>query len=194
MGCCRFSDVSSRRGRPDEDLELLAELGRQILALELQGDLFASSLERVVRALPPDTFVDLAVESARTLDDAMRGREDALLVGAGRSPQGSVRIDLAEFELVRHLGEHDPARLLPRFIERNFAAGDIIVEQGAVADALYLLRSGVAEVVCFELTRPELMRLRSSDHLLYTRIFEHLLVSTAERLRRTNREASLLRD
>jgi len=50
------------------------------------------------------------------------------------------------------------------------------------------------DVVCFQLTRFELMQLRSSDHLVYTRIVEHLLVSTAERLRRANREASMLRD
>ncbi len=284
----RLSDVSSRRGRPDQDLELLADLGQQVLVLELQGDLFAASLERVIRALatdaddvevvvldlrragatdgstvgllrglaeniaadaqrlvvtdpagvlPPEAFADLDVEVARTLDDAMRRCEDALLVGAGRAPAGSARLDLDDFELVRHLGEHERTRLLPRFVERTFAAGAVIVEQGADADALYLLGSGVAEVefadpldgsveriadlypgvvmgelgllgqgrrsatvraatdvVCFELTRLELMRLRSSDHLVYTRIIEHLLVSTAERLRRANREASMLRD
>ena len=283
----RLSDVSSRRGRPDEDLELLAELGQRVLVLELQGDLFAGSLERVIRALatdaddvevvvldvrragatdgstvgllrglaediaaagqrlvvtdpagvlPSDTFVDLDVDTARTLDDAMRRCEDALLVGAGRAPAGSVRLELAEFELVRHLSDHEQARLVPRIAERTFSAGAIMIEQGADADAFYLLASGVAEVefvdpldgsveriadlypgvvigelgllgqsrrsatvrattdvVCFELTRPELMRLRSSDHLLYTRIIEHLLVSTAERLRRANREASRLR-
>jgi glutaminase len=284
----RLSDVSSRRGRPDGDLDLLAELGRRVLVLELQGDLFAASLERVIRSLatdaddvevivldlrragatdgstvgllrglaasvgaagqrlvvtdqaavlPADTFVDLEVEVARTLDDAMRRCEDALLVEAGRGPAGSVRLALTDFELVRHLGDHDRARLLPRFVERSFVAGETIVEQGADADALYLLASGVADVeltdpldgsveriadlypgvvlgelgllgqgrraatvravtdvLCFELNRLELMRLRSSDHLVYTRIIEHLLVSTAERLRRANREASLLRD
>ncbi|TVR22626.1 MAG: glutaminase A [Nitriliruptor sp.] len=284
----RLSDVSSRRGRPDEDLELLAEVGRKVLVLELQGDLFAASLERVIRSLasdgdgvevvvldlrragatdgstvgllrglaetvaavgqhlvvtdqarvlPSDAFAGLDVEVARTLDDAMRGCEDALLGDAGRAPAGSVRLDLAEFELVRHLGDHERARLLPRFVERSYAAGEVIVEQGADADALYLLGSGVAEVefadpldgsveriadlypgvvigelgllgqgrrsatvravtdvACFELSRFEFFFIVRSYNVFYTRIIEDLLVSTAERLRRANREASLLRD
>jgi hypothetical protein len=37
------------------------------------------------------------------------------------------------------------------------------------------------------------MAVRSTDHLVYTRIIEHLLVSSAERLRRANREAAMLR-
>ena len=284
----RLSDVSSGRGRPDQDLELIAELGRQVLVLELQGDLFAAALERVIRALnsdeddvrvvvldlrragavdgstvgllrglaedirsdgqrlmvtdpagvlAPGTFDGLDVEVERTLDDAMRRCEEDLLAGAGRAPAASVGLDLADFELVRHLGDHDRARLLPRFVELTYAAGEVIMQQGADADALYLLASGMAvvefadpidgtveriadlapgvvmgelgllgqgrrsatvrastDVVCFELTRPELMRLRSSDHLVYTRIIEHLLVSSADRLRRANREAALLRD
>jgi len=284
----RLSEVGSRRGQPDEHLELLAQLGHKVLVLEIQGDLFAASLERVIRALATDAddvevivldlrragatdgstvgllrglasnissagqrlvvadpsgvlttdaFDGLDVELARTLDDAMRRCEDELLVGAGRAPSGSLRLDLAEFELVRHLSDHDQARLLPRFVEHTIAAGDVIIEQGADTDALYLLSSGVAEVeftdpldgsteriadlypgvvmgelgllgqgrrsatvraatdvACFELTREELMRLRSSDHLVYTRIIEHLLVTTAERLRRANREGALLRD
>jgi glutaminase len=284
----RLSDVTSGSGRADEDLRLLADLGREVLVLELQGDLFAASLERVIRAirteedaarvvvidlrragatdgstagllrgladdilsdddrlivtdptgvLPAGIFGDLPVDVLHSLDEAKRRCEEAILVGAGRTPAGSASLELAEFELLRHLGDHDRARLLPRFDERRYVAGEPIVEQGADADALYLLAQGVASVeysdpidgttdritdlhpgvvigelgllgqrsrtatvrattacTCFELTRPELMRLRSSDHLVYTRIIEHLLVSSADRLRRANREASLLRN
>lgn len=37
------------------------------------------------------------------------------------------------------------------------------------------------------------MHPRRTDHLAYTRIVEHLLVSSAERLRRANREVAMLR-
>ena len=185
----------------------------------------------------PGTFDGLDVEVDRTLDGATRRCEEDLLAGAGRAASGSVGLDLAEFTLVRHLGDDDRARLLPRFVERTPATGEVILQQGADADALHLLVSGVAGVefadpidgpatrfadlysgvviggpgllgealrsatvraatdgACFELARPELMRLCSTDHLVYTRIIEHLLVSSAERLRRANREAALLRD
>lgn len=193
----RLSEVSSGRGRPDADLELLAELGREVLILELQGDLFAASLERVIRALeaedgevrvvvldlrragasdgstvgllrglaedifsdgqrlivtdpsgalPRGTFAGLEVEVMRTVDDAMRRCEDELLVGAGRAAAESVRLELTDFELILHLGEHDRARLLPRFEELTLAAGEVIVQQGADADALFLLAAGLTEV------------------------------------------------
>ena len=47
---------------------------------------------------------------------------------------------------------------------------------------------------CFVLTRASLMDLRRVDHLVYTRIMEHLLVSVADRLRQASREAASLRD
>jgi len=43
------------------------------------------------------------------------------------------------------------------------------------------------------LTRRILMDLRSSDHLIDPRTIEHLLVSSADSLRRGNREAAMLR-
>jgi glutaminase len=286
-----LAEVATTRARPDEDHAVLSELGRDVLVVELQGDLFASSIERLVRevdaatdhihtfvvdltrtaatdsstlgllrglasdvtgagkrllvadpeaVLGPEAFRGMDVIVTTTLDDAMLVCEQRLLASAGRPDPATARVELAAFELTRHLGEHERARLLPRFTERRFAVGETIIEQGAEADALYLLAEGAVRVVllrptgdngsgaetdiadlypgvtfgelgllggarraatvravtdarCFVLTRTELMAVRSTDHLVYTRIIEHLLVSSAERLRRANREAAMLR-
>ena len=285
-----LSEVATTRGRPDADHNLLADLGRAGLVIEVQGDLFASSIERLVRevgrtpeevhtfivdlggcaatdastrgllhelavdvlgtgrrllvadpagVLPEGTFEDVEVTVTATVDDAMLDCEERLLTAAGREDPAHARLELVDFELVRDLGDHDRARLLARFSEQRFRAGDVIISQGDDADALYLLAEGAVRVViersdganggeperiaelypgvvfgelgllgagrrsatiradtdgsCFVLTRRILMELRSSDHLIYTRIIEHLLVSSAERLRRANREAAMLR-
>jgi glutaminase len=282
-----LSEVASSRGRPDADHEVLADRGRRVFVVELQGDLFASTIERLVRetvrrageievlvvdlaragatdrstrgllcglasdlaaagcrllvadphrVLATDLFEGTQVTVTTALDDALLSCEQALLTAAGRPDPGSVRVELHEFELTRHLGDHDRARLLPRFEPRTFTSGETIVEHGAAADTMYLLAEGVVRVmqldpvtgdedriaelypgvtfgelgllgraqrsatvravtdtVCFALTREALMQVRRTDHLVYTRIIENLLVGTAERLRRANREAAMLR-
>ena len=283
----RLAEVASARGRPDADHELLSDLGRQVLVIELQGELFASSIERLVREvdaradeahtflvdltrtgatdgstegllrgmagdivgagkrlvvadpgriLAPQTFDGLAVSVTATLDEAMLACEEALLAGSGRADPGGQHVALEDFELTRHLGDHERARLLPRFTERHCPAGETIIEQDTEADELFLLARGrvrvaridpfgdgedriadlypgvtfgelgllgraqrsatvraATDVRVFVLTRDALMKVRSTDHLVYTRIIEHLLVSSAERLRRADREAAMLR-
>lgn len=283
----RLSEVASGRGRPDADHAVLADRGRRVVVIEMQGDLVATSLERLVRevadrrgevdtvvldlrrvggtdgsttrllrgladdvaaagcrmlvadpggVLAAATFESKEVTIARTLDDALLACEQWLLAEAGRPDPGTVRVDLDAFELTRHLGDHERARLLPRFVERCWSAEEEILTQDGTADALLLLAEGVARVAyvdpatgaetrvadlypgvtfgelgllsrarrsasvravtdvrCHVLSRDALMELRRTDHLIYTRIVEQLLNSSAERLRRANREASMLR-
>jgi glutaminase len=283
----RLAEVASSRGRPDAHHAVLSELARRVLIVELQGDLLASSVERLVREvrrhdddvdtvvvdlvragatdrsthglfrdlacdlhtsdrqllvadpagrLEPGAFAELDVVVTSTLDEALLVCEEHLLAAAGEPAPGTEELSLTAFDLVDRLSDHERARLLPRFGELEVPAGTAIIEHGTDADALFLLAEGVVRVLqvdpvtgredriadlypgvtfgelgllggarrsatvralsdarCYVLTRETLMHLRRTDHLVYTRIVEHLLVSSAERLRRANREAAMLR-
>ena len=283
----RLSEAASSHARPDVDHAVLGELGRSVLIVELQGDLFAISIERLVHevvstAAQVATYIvdlkhtgaidrstgrllrglatDLAADGKRlliadpgglldasildgidaevtaSLDAATLICEQQLLAAAGRPDPTATHVELDAFELTRHLTDHDRARLLPRFTERRYPAGSVIIGQGDDADEVFLLAEGVArearrspgsgqhrrvadlypgvtfgelgllnqvrrttsvlattDVRCFVLTRAQLMQLRSTDHLVYTRIVENLLVGAAERLRRTSHETVMLR-
>ncbi len=283
----RLSEAASSHSRPDVDHAVLGARGASVLIVELQGDLFAISIERLahevvstaaqistyivdlkhtgaidrstgrlLRALATDLVADgkqlliadpggvldpsvlagIEVTVTASLDLATLICEQQLLAAAGRPDPESTRVELDAFELTRHLTDHDRARLLPRFTERRYAAGSVIIAQGDDADEVFLLAEGVArevrrrpdsgisermadlypgvtfgelgllnqarrtttllaatDVRCFVLTRAQLMQLRSTDHLVYTRIVENLLVGAAERLRRTSQETAMLR-
>jgi len=283
-----LAEVAATRGRPAADNERLADLGRRVLIVELQGDLLAASLERLVRtvddhgtaietvvvdlrragtsdgstagllrglardvhergqelfvadpsaSIDPATFEGTEAVVTTSLDDALLRCEEALLgSNGGHDPETGV-LDAGDFELTRELGDHERARLLPRLTRTHVPAGTAIIEEGTDAEALYLLAAGVVRVsaserpggqerrisdlypgvvfgelgvlqrarrsatvravtdaVCYVLPREELMHLRSTDHLIYTRIIEHLLVSSAERLGRTSQEVTMLRE
>lgn len=283
----RLSQSTSSHIRPDADHALLSERGRSVLIVELQGDLFAISIERLVHevvttASDIDTYlVDLAHTGAvdrstrrllrglatdlvadgkqlliadpggvldgslldgldvvvtSSLDAAVLACERQLLAAAGVPDPATVSVELDGFELTRHLTDHDRARLLPHFTERRYPAGAPIIAQDDPADEMFLLAQGIArevrrdpgsdevgrmadlypgvtigelgllnevrrtttvlavtDVRCFALRREQLMALRSSDHLVYTRIVENLLVGAAERLRRATHETAMLR-
>ena len=282
-----LADAPANRGRPDGDSRILEDLGRRVLIVELQGDLGAASLERLVRRvrerragidtvvvdlrragasdssttglmrelaqdvldsgqdlliadpigiIEATAFDGLAVTVTASLDEALLRCEEELLRRSGRPDPSAATIEVTDFELTRELGDHALQRLLPHLEHVRFPAGTLIIEQGTTADAFFLLAAGAArvfaadnaggseqritdltpgvvfgelgvldeakrsasiraltDVECHVLTREALMKLRRTDHLVYTRIIEHLLLSSAERLRRTNREVTLLR-
>lgn len=284
----RLSDIVLSRRRPPQQARLLAAHGHRTAVHELQGDLFAAPLERLVRevhrtwgevdavvldltragstdgstttllrglardltgsgqrllvadpagVLGGEMFTDAAgVQVTGSLDDALLVCEEAVLHATDALEDADAEVPLEDFELVRHLGEHAQARLLHRFERRTFRPGDELVTEGAPTDALHLLAAGrvrvevadehgsrvrvadmfpgtafgelglieqaprsasvraVDPVVTWELTRDQLMEVRRVDHLVFTRILEHLLVGLADRLRETTHEAVSLRD
>lgn len=282
----RLADIALSRRRPARDHDVLASLGTRVLVVELQGDLFAAHLERLVREVhrnwtdvervvvdltragavdgstgrllrqlsrdltssaksllvadPHGVLDDTSLDRDRvvvtvSLDDALLLCEEWLLHAVDRTTSDEASVGLDAFELTRWLGEHAMARIRHRFEEVSFAPGEVIVTQGTPTDALYLLSAGRVRVElttgndvrrladmypgvafgelglleqtersatvraltptrCFVLTREALMDLRRVDHLVYTRILEHLLVGLADRLRQASREAASLRD
>lgn len=283
----RIADIALSRRRPAHDHDVLASLGTRVLVVELQGDLFAAHLERLVREVhrnwsdtervvvdltrtgavdgstglllrqlasdlaaaakallladPNGLLEDVSLDRSRvvvteSLDDALLLCEEWLLHAVDSAGGDAASFDLDEFELTRWLGEHALARIRDRFEEVGFEPGDTIIQQGDPTDALYLLASGrvrvdltsedgavqrvadmypgvafgelglleqtersasvraLTQTRCFVLTRDSLMDLRRVDHLVYTRILEHLLVGMADRLRQASREAASLRD
>jgi glutaminase len=193
-----LSDVAMARRRPVEHRRLLARLGERTLVVELQGDLAAAVLERLVREvhrrwsgldtvvvdlaragatdgatlpllhglardlraaakrmlvadpatrLPADAFAHAPeVHVVTHVDDALVLCEEAVLHAADALAESRTPVELPDFELTRHLGEHAQARILPRFSEQHLAAGDVLVREGDPSDALLLLSSGRAAV------------------------------------------------
>jgi len=78
------------------------------------------------------------------LDAALETVEDALL--AGDDPTAVEAVPLAEHDLVRDMTPDDLAVLGERLERRVFAPGSLVVERGAIADALFLLERGQASV------------------------------------------------
>jgi glutaminase len=114
--------------------EALAGAGTAVLFVGLKGDTRA--------ALELD---DAAL--ARDIDHALERCEDALLTRAGSGASGSTTpVRLSDFDL---LGDFDAAELVAlerRMTPRRYAAGETIIRDGAIADALYFLLDGAVDV------------------------------------------------
>jgi glutaminase len=78
------------------------------------------------------------------LDAALETIEDALLEGV--DPTDVDAVPLAEHDLVRDMTPAELAVLGARLERRVFEPGALVVERGAVADALFLLEQGQASV------------------------------------------------
>ena len=82
---------------------------------------------------------------ADDLDAALEIVEDALL--AGDDAAATDLVPLGGHDLVRGLDPAGLAAVAARVERRTFAAGDAIIDRGAVADALFLLERGRASVL-----------------------------------------------
>nr|WP_274388282.1 glutaminase A [Salsipaludibacter albus] len=82
-----LSEVASTRGRPAVDEAILAEHGNEVVVIELQGDLFATCLERLVRE------VDERIARAHTfvVDLRRTGTWDQSTTGLLRGVAADVR-------------------------------------------------------------------------------------------------------
>ena len=76
-----------------------------------------------------------------TIDKALRATEDMFLAEAGSATEGE-RADLADV-LSRSLAQPiAPARLEPYLARQQFAAGAVLIQQGAAADGMYFIEGG----------------------------------------------------
>jgi glutaminase len=194
----RGSDARSHRVRPNEEYQLLATRGDAIRVLELQGDLFFGSAERVFRTVVEDLdgveYVVLDLKRVGTIDDAaatilanlataldaadrvlvvahVAGRDDAVLgMLAARGSRLVADTDLAlewceervlsgtrdlaavpsaaldQQALFDGLSPEALAAIEARVTVPHAGAGDLLIEAGAPADALFFVLSGSASV------------------------------------------------
>ncbi len=113
----------------------VATAGKRLLVADPHGVVPAGTFDHRSAVLVVDT-----------LDDALLICEEALLHAVDALEDVRAPVDLADFELLRDLGEHALERLRPRFASAEYPDGEVIVAEGAPTDALFLLAEGRARV------------------------------------------------